>query len=853
MSNSMTYLAPGLLVTLEGERQSIHFTQFAGRLRRALPWRLALVDALNRGYQGNLADLAAELAERFNLDTGAQTIMRFLQHLRTSGFLTENQPPVHFSDEVEGKTGTIGPHLVTFNTPVSLVCQQGHYLWFNHQGDTLLKLTLPEVLAAAMFAEPVTLESARAAYLAQDNADGLDAAQFDALVSRMAGAQLLHPAIVRPDVKQTPLIGIVDGEKLQRLVDAKVAAHDERIANSGKDLVSVIPVNANKGTAPAALGLLMAYAMEYDGGRLGDKFDFVPMFFTDDARIAARASTPGVFMFSNYMWTLEDNLRISALVKAINPANITVHGGPDSPSYEKDCERFFADNPHVDVIVRGEGELTFAELLDALDLANLQDLSVLEHVPGLSYRTADGVRRTANRERIADLDSIPSPYLIGLMDEFGAVRAAAVIETNRGCPYGCTFCDWGSATLSKVRRFDLDRVLKELEWSALNTIEGASIADANFGMLERDVAIAEKIASLKRTHGYPRTVAVNYAKNQVKHLLQIIRILADAQILAEGVVSLQTTDESTLKVIERSNIKLNRYDEIAVQFRQAKLPLAVDIMMGLPGSTPQAFKSDLQKCTDRDLRVRANPTQLLPNSPMNEPSYRLKHGIVARPGELVKEAASYTRKEWEDMDRLRIAYYLFDNYGLLRYVARFVRRETGMGEIEFYDRVRSEALSHPEQWPIIASAVNTLEGYMAPQGSWGLFIAETRRYIVDYLGLPDDSALRTALSVQHAHMPTPGRVFPDTIALEHDFISWQEALLACREDGHREDWHKHVPRLSEYGPATLVIDDPNEICVRDVGVHKYLLDFGLRSWEFDSPLARPRLGAVSNLLLANAS
>ena len=150
----------------------------------------------------------------------------------------------------------------------------------------------------------------------------------------------------------------------------------------------------------------------------------------------------------------------------------------------------------------------------------------------------------------------------------GSVGAGAVIETNRGCPYGCTFCDWGSATLSKVRKFDLDRVYKELEWSARHQIEDASIGDANFGMLERDVAITEKIAELKRTYGFPRSVAINYAKNQVAYLRQIIEIMASVEILAEGVVSLQTTDEQALKdritIIQNNTASLLRATEVAL-------------------------------------------------------------------------------------------------------------------------------------------------------------------------------------------------------------------------------------------------------------------------------------------------
>jgi radical SAM superfamily enzyme YgiQ (UPF0313 family) len=841
--NPTIFLSPGFFLTLTGNRQLLHFTLLDG-LRKATTPRLAVIEALNRGYQGSLDELIEEVVQRVNGNPIA--VRTFVDALQDGGYLTTSSPATRYAGAPSGGLGTVGDAEVTIATPVSLVSQAGQYLWFNHEGKLLLSLKLPEVIAASIFAEAITAKAARELYLAQENVDALDAGQFDALVSRLAGAGLLIPSRPVSQKIEAPVPPAKNEEKVQALIDLRVAAHDAKMANSEKALVEIVPVNTQKVIAPAALGLVMAYGMEYEGGRLRDKYNFVPMFLTDETRLVKRGAAPGIFLFSNYIWNVEENLELSAAIKAISPASITVHGGPSTPSYVEDCEKFFADNPHVDVAVRGEGELTFAEMLDALDLANLRDLDVLRDIPGLSYRTADGVYRTGDRERIADLNTIPSPYLMGLFDEFGSINAGAVIETNRGCPYGCTFCDWGSATLSKVRRFDLDRVYKELEWSAKHQIECAAIADANFGMLERDVEITEKIAELKRNYGFPRTVSINYAKNQVKYLRQIIEIMSSVEILAEGVVSLQTMDETTLKVIDRSNIKLDKYNELSTEFRRARLPLAADIMMGLPGSTPTSFRNDLQRCTDRDIRVRANPTQLLPNSPMNEPGYRMEHGIVAVPGELLKETATYTRAQWDEMDQLRMAYYLFDNYGILRYVARFVRSEIGMGEVEFYDTVQSEVLRHPEQWPVVSIALKSLEGYMAPPGSWGLFIDEIHRFLVNHLGMQDDSALRTVLAVQLAHLPAPDRQFPEVVALEHDYMAWQEALLTSREEGHRDDWQDHVPRLSEYGPAAFTINDPNEICIRDIGHRKSVLDMAVRSWDLDSPLARPRLGLVAS-------
>src|SRR5262249_30735181 len=125
--------------------------------------------------------------------------------------------------------------------------------------------------------------------------------------------------------------------------------------------------------------------------------------------------------------------------------------------------------------------------------------TLLEGVAGITFRkrgssegaTPDRLVRTPDRERITDLDSIPSPYLTDWFQRQDAERwIAAIIETNRGCPYSCTFCDWGAATASKIRLFSTERVFAEIDWVSKNRIEVLWFADSNFGIFPRDIDIA---------------------------------------------------------------------------------------------------------------------------------------------------------------------------------------------------------------------------------------------------------------------------------------------------------------------------------------------------------------------------
>ena len=261
--------------------------------------------------------------------------------------------------------------------------------------------------------------------------------------------------------------------------------------------------------------------------------------------------------------------------------------------------------------MHSEGEATFAEILDALD-AELPDARSTRcgdvcraHLP---ERAGGRVVRTEERDRIADLDIIPSPYLLGLLDPFGAAQAGAIIETNRGCPYGCTFCDWGSATLSRIRKFSLDRVFAEFEWvraTRSTSPRSPTRTSASSSATSRSPRRSPTSSARTATRG---RVAVNYAKNTVKHLRKIIEIFADVEILTEGVVSLQSMDEPTLTIIRRTNIKLEKYNELSAEFRRARLPLAADIMMGLPGLDPGGVPQR-PPAVHRPRRARAGATR----------------------------------------------------------------------------------------------------------------------------------------------------------------------------------------------------------------------------------------------------
>jgi hypothetical protein len=773
------------------------------------------------------------------------------------------QPAMERDDAADPDAG----ELRAVPTPFVFGIGKDGFEHIDHDGRVRVRLDAVEFVAAIAFRRPRAVEQAYDEQRVELGPNALSESRFQTLVDLLTASGLLTRFnATGPDSRENRVARAVIraqkrlGDSVNRHVAEHVAAERQREARTGTKRIKVVPVEVNGNPMPLALGMLIAYVKAYDGGRLEEHYRFPPEWLTREHKLDVLAEDPGIYLFSNYIWSHPKNMAFSKRLKESNPASVTIHGGPDTPKYDCDTEAYLLRNRHVDIAVRGEGEETLAEVLDALKDAvgeGPPDLSVLCDVPGIAYRDGDRVIRTPDRDRIVDLNAVPSPFLTGVFDAYGEIAPImAIVETNRGCPYGCTFCDWGSATLSRIRKFDLDRVFADLEWCAQHHVSRIFIADANFGILERDVEIAEKAAELKAKYGYPRAFTTSYAKNTTKHLRRIVETLAAADILSLGVLSLQSMDAGTLDIINRSNIKTEKYEDLAHEFRKANLPLYVDLMVGLPGSTRTSFRNDLQGCVDREVTAKIYPTELLVNSPMNDPEYRTTYQIettappmgydstqsAAFDGYSGKRAllistSSYTRDDYEEMLQLRQAFMLCENFGVLRQVSRYVRQELGIDELDLYERARLDSRTQPDRWPAMSFVFRVVPSLGVPPVSWRLFMDEIHDYLTTVLGVADDSGLATVLAVQHALLPARDRRFPVVLELAHDYAAWHDAMEDAKDGGHRHDWPEVVPHLRDLPPATFTVEDPKQVCDRGMGYH--ITDNLDADWELHSPVAKP--------------
>ncbi len=181
---------------------------------------------------------------------------------------------------------------------------------------------------------------------------------------------------------------------------------------------------------------------------------------------------PDVLCFSCYIWNIKPILSICRNLKKIIPGIVIILGGPEV-SY--DARRILSKNKAIDYIIRGEGEHTLKELLQAIYYQTSQ-----HEIKGLTYRSDDKIHENPERELITDLDIIPSPYKGNLSDFESRI---IYYETSRGCPFSCSYCM--SSIVKGVRFFSIERVKEDLSFLIEQRVIEVKFVDRTFNYNEK--------------------------------------------------------------------------------------------------------------------------------------------------------------------------------------------------------------------------------------------------------------------------------------------------------------------------------------------------------------------------------
>jgi radical SAM superfamily enzyme YgiQ (UPF0313 family) len=394
---------------------------------------------------------------------------------------------------------------------------------------------------------------------------------------------------------------------------------------------------------PYSIACLQSYA---EAKLPAGQFAFLPMVYKriPISEVVSRLHNADVVGFSAYVWNAQISLEAARRLKRERPEVLVIFGGPHVPDH---AESFLREHPFIDLVVHNEGERTFVEILNRVQSRDWSGLR------GVAYLDADGqFVRGLPAERMRDLEELPSPFLNGVFNDLirdnPDEQWIGLWETNRGCPFQCTFCDWGSATAGKVTKFEFDRLHDELNWFAERKIKYIFVCDANFGIQKRDVEIAEAVAQIRQRTGFPHGFSVQNTKNATERAYQTQKILADAKLNKGVALSMQSLDPATLKNIKRDNISLETYFELARRFTSDKVETYSDLILGLPGETYDSFCNGVDKLIrlGQHNRIQFNNLTILPNAEMGNPDYLKKFEMVTVQSEIINIHG--TREELED-------------------------------------------------------------------------------------------------------------------------------------------------------------------------------------------------------------
>jgi radical SAM superfamily enzyme YgiQ (UPF0313 family) len=385
---------------------------------------------------------------------------------------------------------------------------------------------------------------------------------------------------------------------------------------------------------PLGIGFLATMLEKHHPG----KFDIELFIESQDLEDAIKQRQPNLLGLANYSWNRNINIQFTNYIKSLSPQTVTLMGGPCfSPDDPKWISDFFARTPNLDFFISNTGEWRFVELVEMLEGAGWKvPLKHYQMVKGIFFRRDDTVIEGARVSEFSskthkEIDEIPSPYLKGLMDRFFDVPGLnPMIETVRGCPYTCTFCCWGSFSMNKVSMFSLERVKSELEYivSRARLSNNLIFGDANFGILKRDIEVAQFLEQLREKTGWPQKIFLYFAKNSGPRVVEAASHLKN---MLKVSMARQSMDDDVLKNTRRTNLDDESYGKILDSLGEKNIESMVELIYPLPGETRQSFVDGMdlifKKIDPLRTEVRIYQTELLPGSEMATTEYRQKFGL----------------------------------------------------------------------------------------------------------------------------------------------------------------------------------------------------------------------------------
>lgn len=342
--------------------------------------------------------------------------------------------------------------------------------------------------------------------------------------------------------------------------------------------------------------------------------------------------------FSHYIWNANLSKYLAEHLKIVKPNCVIVFGGPHLPINIDNQVLYLKSLPTMDFFIEKEGERAFNNLVIALAENNF-DVDLVKDLRIKSVRSIkDGnLISSPLEDRISDLDSVSSPYLEGIMDEFLEQGYIAMFENNRGCPFSCDYCGEGDKYHNRVALHSLDYLKREYEYVAkkmadlkhLPFSDTVYFSDSNTGMYSMDIELCSFLRELQNKYNWPKKIITSTGKNSKERVIRCIELLNGALTLT---ASVQSTDPEVLANIKRKNISNDALMSLATVGDSGSGHRSFsDIILGLPGdSFSRHLKSieDMMSAKINELCI--NQLMVLPDTPMDALEYRQRFQLKTK-------------------------------------------------------------------------------------------------------------------------------------------------------------------------------------------------------------------------------
>ena len=567
---------------------------------------------------------------------------------------------------------------------------------------------------------------------------------------------------------------------------------------------------------PYSVGCIAAYSFSKEEIKVNYELqDFI--FMKEPINeVIKKIENPYVIGFSCYMWNIDYNLSLAKAVKNNWPEAVVVFGGPQIPDSVEYLEKYH----FIDILIHGEGEQPFYMVLK--ESMNNPDFS---SIPGISYRDIGKIKKN---DKVAPpkLNDMPSPYITGMFDKiindpkYKNISFDAILETNRGCPYGCIYCYFSRGN-KNMRKFSLERIRKDIEWIAQHKISYCVCADSNFGIFERDEAIAEYVIEMKNKYGYPRRFETASAKNKDELIFRINSKLENAGLNRGISVALQSASPDTLEIIGRKNMSFEKYTEQIKKYRDNHMDTYTDMILGLPGETLDSFCRGIFNVIEagQHYSVIVYRCEVFPNTAIYTDEMRRKYKIktirsqlcqnhskvskdlsFASRSEIVVETNTMSVDEWKVAQEVAMCAQTLHSMGLLRFFGVYLRKAKNIPYYNFYmDLYRWIKSESKVVNRLMAKVCEKVDPFLRHESN--LFFADDRFGDI-YWAFDEGFFLCCVAELEDFYKEIKGflkQYFDDEVLFE-DLFNYQKEMIALPGKSEKEiktlyDWQNYYEHI----------------------------------------------------------